>query len=501
MKGDVDKQQWTRILGYLVGVALFVVGLMQCQGSSEPPAPEASKEKPVAEVPERRNPPEPEAKAFPTKWNTVYTALTKDSRPNYPYARGIVHIHSIHSHDACDGKPRVDGKINAPCLKRLRDALCQTHIDVTFLTEHRSLMAEGDPLKDIMLYQEGDTPIVENGQRIGNQMNCPDGHVVTIFPGAENALMPVALKRHPTPKKGQTLEQLYNDRSSDAIQRFKEAGAAVIVNHTEGQPLEYLQSHNIHGIEVFNLHAILDPRIRKADLNLPQQGALEAFLPYLHPEDMLTLPHPDMAFLGFHEPLKVIVDKWDKLLAKKMVYGYGGTDAHENVIKSALRDGDRPDSYSRMMRWFSNHFRVPNNTWKAYREAMFSGNSIVVFEILGTPEVFEFYGMTKEGKRVEMGATQQKDIQSLHVEASHPYQNGEERVVSQIKLIHIRADGSKDVKEGEGNLTLKEPKPGMYRVEVWVTPKHLKKILTSTTMKYIKPSLWIYSNPIQVVAP
>ncbi len=484
-----------RSLWLVVAVGLCVAFVVRCQDNPvTPPTSEVL----VEPVPERRAVPEPEPKAFPAKWNPSYPILNQSQRPDYPYARGIVHIHSIHSHDACDGKPRVDGKINQPCLKRLRDALCSTHVDVTFLTEHRSLMAEGDPLKDIMLHQDGDKPIVEDGKWIGNQISCPDGHVVTIFPGAENALMPVGLKRHPTPKDGQTLEQLYNDTSPEAIQRFQDAGAAVIVNHAEGRSLEFLQSHNIHGIEVFNLHAILDPRIRKADLHLPQQGALEAFLPYLHPEDMLTLPHPDMAFLGFHEPLKVIEEKWDKLLAQKMVYGYGGTDAHENVIKSPLRDGDRPDSYSRMIRWFSNHFRVKDKSWQSYRDAMFSGQSLVVFEILGTPEQFEFYGKTQDGKRIEMGATHLQSLQSLHVEVRHPYKEGEEPVLSEIKLIHIKPDGTRSVTEGQDTLTLNAPEVGTYRVEVWITPKHLKKTLSPTTMGYIKPSLWIYSNPIRI---
>ena len=39
------------------------------------------------------------------------------------WRRSIVHLHSTHSHDACDGDPRVDGEVNAPCLASLRAAL------------------------------------------------------------------------------------------------------------------------------------------------------------------------------------------------------------------------------------------------------------------------------------------------------------------------------------------------------------------------------------------
>ena len=36
------------------------------------------------------------------------------------WRRSIVHLHSTHSHDACDGNPRVDGQYNLPCIASLR---------------------------------------------------------------------------------------------------------------------------------------------------------------------------------------------------------------------------------------------------------------------------------------------------------------------------------------------------------------------------------------------
>lgn len=435
---------------------------------------------------------------WPKTWAGKHPTLTPEKRKQYPYVRGIVHIHSIYSHDACDSNPRLDGKKNLPCLQRLRTALCDNAIDVVFLTEHRSLMGEGDPIEDMMLYEAGDQKITEGTAMIGNQITCKDGHSIILFPGAENALMPVALKRHPTPLAGQTLEQTYNATSPEAIQKFKEAGAAVIVNHAEGRALEYMQQHDIHGLEIYNLHAVIDPRIRKSDLNLPQQQALEAFFPYLHPEDQHIYPHPDFVFLGFHEPLQVILDKWNKLLAQKMVYGYGGTDAHENVLKANLKDGDRADSYGRMMRWFSNHFLVKDKTWQAYREALFAGRSLVVFEILGTPERFEFYGTTVDGKRVEMGESTPSVVKAIHVMAQHPYQYGPEPVDSEIRLIHITPTGIQEVKREKNTVLWEQPKPGTYRVEVWITPKHLTHLLTSSTAAYMKSFPWIYSNPIRI---
>ena len=58
-------------------------------------------------------------------------------------ARGIVHLHSPYSHDACDNMPRdANGVPNEPCLQDLRAALCTDHIDFADLTDHDDTMAD-----------------------------------------------------------------------------------------------------------------------------------------------------------------------------------------------------------------------------------------------------------------------------------------------------------------------------------------------------------------------
>ncbi len=57
--------------------------------------------------------------------------------------RAIIHAHSVHSHDACDGNPYVDGGVNEPCLQSFRRAGYADKIDVVFLTEHSGHMSEG----------------------------------------------------------------------------------------------------------------------------------------------------------------------------------------------------------------------------------------------------------------------------------------------------------------------------------------------------------------------
>ncbi|MCC6334833.1 MAG: hypothetical protein IT380_12715 [Myxococcales bacterium] len=48
--------------------------------------------------------------------------------------KGLIHAHSVNSHDACDGEPRVDGGINEPCFGDFRRDLCRAKHDFVFLT-------------------------------------------------------------------------------------------------------------------------------------------------------------------------------------------------------------------------------------------------------------------------------------------------------------------------------------------------------------------------------
>src|SRR5690349_9097195 len=60
-------------------------------------------------------------------------------------ARGIIHLHSPYSHDACDGNPRGDtglGPVNEDCLADLRAGLCTTRMDFAAVTDHDDSMAD-----------------------------------------------------------------------------------------------------------------------------------------------------------------------------------------------------------------------------------------------------------------------------------------------------------------------------------------------------------------------
>jgi hypothetical protein len=144
----------------------------------------------------------------------------------------------VHSHDACDGNPYVDGGVNEPCLQSFRHALCRTRVDVVFLTEHAGLMAQGS-FERVMQLRDGDEPVTEAGALVGHRIGCADGHRVLLLPGAENELMPLALTRHPDTGAG-TLDDAYHTDDAAGVARFRAAGALVAVPHVEQHSLTYL---------------------------------------------------------------------------------------------------------------------------------------------------------------------------------------------------------------------------------------------------------------------
>ena len=90
--------------------------------------------------------------------------------------------------------------------------------------------------------------------------------------------------------------------------------------------------------------------------------------------------------MTFLEPNQVALDRWDTLLAEgRRVVGTGGCDAHENAFPQLLTDGERADSYRRMMSWITNHLLVDEHTPAAYESALAEGR---VFEFF---EFFEFF--------------------------------------------------------------------------------------------------------------
>jgi hypothetical protein len=431
------------------------------------------------------------------------------------WRRAIVHLHSTHSHDACDGTPRLeDGSYNLPCQAALRAALCKVRVDFAFLTDHRVLMAR-TPFLDLLQLDEGkgDRVIERGGRAVAGVLRCDDGFEVTTTVGMETELMPLDFQGH-LDEDPATNEELLGGEDAAAAARWRVGGAMVWTAHTESKTLQNLREAAVDGVELYNLHANIDPRIRAEFLGLGSEDVLGAILPFA---TRRTKTHPDLGLLAFLGPNAPALRTWGVLLHERPVVATAGTDAHENVLPNITRDGERFDSYRRMMGWFSNYALADSTSLDDFEAALRAGRLFVGFDTLADPAGFDMALYDQSGLRIgEMGATipwaqgaQIKgfvpapaaglpDAQPPIVRATL-YRGTPEGDWVEVPLL-VGANDAIIAPGQEVAWTLAEA--GVYRVEVWMTPLHLKPYLDSSVPDLSAAAYpWIYTNAFRVLAP
>jgi hypothetical protein len=405
--------------------------------------------------------------------------------------RAIMHLHSHHSHDACDGEPQPNGVPDEDCLADLRAGLCTTRIDVAMLSDHPAHASEA-AFEELLLMRGMDEPVLgDRGKPIASWLRCPDGHKVLVMPGIESQqMMPLGLEEHVT--------EVYGTSSPAAFAAIKEAGALAWVAHTEGRDVAELATLGLDGIELYQLHANLDPEIRKDHLGLPEDDYLAAVIPFF----LTPGRQPDLATLGFLLPNEPSLVALETLGQSQRLTISAGTDAHQNVFNTIATDGERGDSYRRMIRWFNNRIRAAELTPAGVKAALRAGNNHIVFESLGSPLGFDFYG---EGAAVvEMGAEVSLAGGPLTLRASLPTLDprspqGAEAPATR-GVLYRAIDGERVALKtwSSGQVELEAPGPGVYRVEVWITPRHLLPYLGDAPEYAEIEAPWIYSGALFV---
>jgi hypothetical protein len=411
--------------------------------------------------------------------------------------RAIVHIHSPHSHDACDGDPQPGGELDEDCLADLRHGLCVTRVDVAFLTDHPA-HADGVPLADMVLTRRGDQPVLDDqGRTVANWIACPEGHRVLLIPGIESgSMMPLGIPEHAPPGT-------YGESSPQSFKTIRDLGALAWVAHTEGRDVEELATLGLTGLEFYQLHANLDPDIRADHLGLDPAGFLTDVLPFFFPDGGVS-PEPDLAPLGFLLPNEPSILAFERLGQTQRLTISAGTDAHQNVLPSAAPDGERIDSYRRMIRWFNNRLRIDGPlTVDSAKAALAAGRAHIVFESLGTPQGFDFYA--RGGDTTYDFGGELPYAPGLEIHAHLPHLDprspqGDQPPAVQGRLYRATAEGRELVAEwSEGALLHMAEGPGVYRLEVWITPTHLTPYLGDVAEPYRgRPIPWIYSGGLFV---
>lgn len=423
-------------------------------------------------------------------------SLHDDSSRGWLNLRGLIHAHSVYSHDACDNKPRdpETDQIDSACLNDFREGICTVGHDFVGLTDHNESFGRSE-FPDTLLYLESanDTLVKRNDKPVANWLPCDSGHKVLIMAGTESATMPIGLEGH---IEGTVDERqaIYGETSEAAINTFKAQGAVALVAHTEDWTVEQLTTLPLDGFEMYNLHANLMT-------NIPAAG--DVLVKITHPEQ---LPHSDLILLPIFKEDPIYLSSWGSVLASgvKRVTTMG-TDCHRNSIPIKLPDGERGDSYRRMMWWFSNHLLVKANSdgsWDdtAIKSALRSGRLYGVFEMLGYPIGFDYYakvGATIYELGEEAPLNDKATVVVKRPSMRNPNLSGEQPII-QTRLLKAVEGGWTEISSGEKDLEVVIDKPGAYRAEIRITPKHLREYLGVYTELADKDFPWIYSNAIYV---
>ncbi len=414
--------------------------------------------------------------------------------------RGIIHAHSVYSHDACDGEPRDEqtGAIDEACLADFRGGICRSAHDFVMLTDHSDSFRD-TPYPDVLLHlpEQGDELVKRDGSAVANWVACKEGQRALVMAGTETATMPVGLEAH----VADTPEQrgaIYGSTSDDDLDTIQQHGAVVLLQHTEDWSVDQIVDMKVDGFEMFNLHA---------NTITGAGGAVSLLTKTSTPE---LLPQSDLVFMPIVNEDARYLDRWSGALAKGAHrVTTMGTDCHRNTFPQMLPDGERIDSYRRMMVWFSNHLLVEaeaDGSWddRHLKDALRGARLYGAFELLGYPEGFDFHAQVDSTVH-EMGAVglSLQDSVELVVKRPRVRELAEAAPQPELRVRLLRAtaqDGWQLVAESSSDAELRHTvtEAGAYRAEVRMKPRHLEPFLASYAELAEQDFVWIYANAIHV---
>jgi hypothetical protein len=435
------------------------------------------------------------------------------SRRGLHFARVQTHFHSPYSFDACDsGGIDAAGNLNLSCLHHIKTAVCDNHVNLTFLTDHVDHMAEYE-FSSLVQVESGDT-LITNGssEPVGNRVGCADGFGAVLSPGLEGRLLAIGMQHHVTGTIDQR-KAVYGGESATERAALEAVGAIVGIPHTESRTTTTITGIAPSFIEIYNVHANTDPKIRKASLGLPPFLHIAKFLSYLI--DPMNALNADYLFMEYFEQAPLYLQKWNALLAAGIeVAGVGGLDSHENVFSQKATDGERIDSHRRMTRIMSNFVMTPDAGptdagMTAVKNSIKAGRVYFVLEGIGTPSGLDFYG-TVGGTTVEMGVAVPPTVgvQTSEVVATVPtmhesslFMDPRQAPVIEGQIHYIDAAGTETLVASGGpgdTLRVTNPATGHYRLHVYMAPLHTADLVSDR--KYATTMYpWVISNPVRVV--
>ena len=443
--------------------------------------------------------------AIDAKWPgfdpyTIYPASDLGAPRGLALHRGTIHLHSNYSWDACDqlgfvnakGKQDYDaGTLNESFYQDLRKGLCDTGQEFAFLTDHVDHFPDFE-FPDVLLYRAslGDELVMKDGKPVAVKLACNGVPKVLLAAGTDYTVLAIGLDQHVADTPAARRE-VYGQKTQAAYDTLRANGALVLAGYLPRWDPAQLLGTTFDAVEVYNPIFNFQDRIGEA---------IDLVLKMNHTPT--EVPVPELGLIGIFEENTTILSLWSQFVQQTHVPSFIGSNAHENVLPSKTPDGERFDSYRRLLHWWSNYVQLPSGQAvdePAVKAALAAGHSFGSFDYLGYPDGFDFHA--ESGATVfEMGATAATGTADLVAVAPtvHGLKAIDAAPVVTARILKAEGTGWTEVAKGTGTVKVTGAAPGAYRAEVRILPNHLVPNLGAHPDKFLKEQLWVYGNPIWI---
>ena len=238
--------------------------------------------------------------------------------------RGIIHCHSLYSHDS------------KGTYEEILAAAKAAKVDFVCITDHPP---KGDPGLSLR----------EGWKGLHDGVLFIQGHEL-----AGTNLLALGIDE---PVQGKT--------PAEKIADIRRQGGVAIVSHPE-EVTDWEPYLTADGMEIFNVHAAFK-KLRENPANLA--AALKSVK-----ED------PERSFMHLQELDPAVLAKWDEINKTRPFVGIAGNDSHQNVNILGLQ----LDPYPRAFKFVTTHVLADELTQESILRALRLGRCSVVFEDLGS---------------------------------------------------------------------------------------------------------------------
>ena len=417
--------------------------------------------------------------------------------------RGAIHVHTVHSWDACDEKGYIDGEGNTDydggsrneqCYEDLRLALCDAGLDFAFITDHTRHFPSFE-YPEVLLYEPdlGDVLIEKNGHPAFNHMACaerPEGVHLSI--GIDVDLLGVGFERHIAETEAERAELYSLRKDQRLVDLAHENGGLGLGGYVPRWNEDDFYATDLDAIEIYNPVFNLRNRIGET---LGLVGEMT--------QDADAVPVPELGLYVVFEESEDTLERWAKRAQVRRADSFLGSNAHRNVLPTPMWDGERLDGYRRNLHWFSNYVMLPEDAEPGidnFEEALAAGRTFGAFDAIGTPQGFDVTAEA-DGEVFDLGSEIDGTQATFHITLPTVAGLGPNDDPPEVvgRLLRAEADGTwQEVGRGEGSFEVEVAEAGAYRVEVHMTPHHLRPWLGSDPDRFFKDALWIYASPIYV---